>query len=482
MTIQVGINGPPTTEHTWLRVWTDRASGLPVVRNAGDGGLVPNLTTRVVALPDHLVRPPTPRRLFEIRGWPTDRLLHVDLSGERATVLTPPGPDSELRLLLGSCFYRASPWENVGDAWDSFVRERPGDRPHIRIHCGDQLYLDPERLDNRPNEVWGTVGAYEKYWTHPGYKRFLAGGISLFTPDDHDFWNDYPYFMVHLDRSSSADNGRGQKKWEAHGDAARHALEAFQTLGHPDRRSYFELDLGLVSMFVMDTRSDRGDGNRIRPKRLFDTAQREALVAWGAGLTKPGVLVSASSLFQKARSKFLFATSDHNLLAFPADAEAIWRTVEEAPHDIVVLAGDLHQARLNRWRTGSGARRRQRYEFVSSPLSVLTWFGGGRPNADTPPRVQVGTTIKQAERTLWGLASRDNFGLIRLRKSHIAGGVKVRFELRSTAKVLQSSGSSARHWPGRVATSDYVQREDGRVVRSWPEGGRIPCTHEVELR
>ena len=140
-----------------------------------------------------------PRRVVEISGLPPDTLIRVTMGGEVCTLLTPPAPDAELRLLIGSCYYLPDDRGKLASAYDN-LREQ--DRPHLRIHAGDQLYLDAGALPDGPTAFDRTHARYRQYWQEPSNARYLRGGLTLFTPDDHDFWNDYPYRMPHLTRSS----------------------------------------------------------------------------------------------------------------------------------------------------------------------------------------------------------------------------------------------------------------------------------------
>lgn len=462
MTIQAGITGPPTTAHQALRVWTDRPGhGPPDVRHAASGLPLGKLTIRKI--PEGAATGGTglPREVFEIAGAPANSELSVSLGGETCHVRTLPEPGEELRLLFGSCYYRRS---DRGRLARAFEQLRPGDRPHVRIHGGDQLYLDAERLDASRSVLERTVAIYDEYWNDPSYGAFLRGGVSLFTADDHEYWNDYPFSVAHLRRSWS-------DQWRAHADAADRARRAYQSLGHPGGSDYFALELGPISLFLTDTRSRRGDGRGRGPRRLFDDAQAAALRAWSRSLDRPGVLVTAMPLFQPARKTSLFGlvTTDHNLLAYERDARTIWDAVEEAPHDIVVLGGDIHQGRLGAWQDPVRPGGPRRFELVASPLSILTWFTG-RPEPEPPPRVRVGGRVRRIDHPYWGVADTDMFALLRFRPLP-TGRIRARFELRAVGDPLGVP----------IAISDYARAPSGAIVRAPRPEGRVPCAVDVTL-
>jgi hypothetical protein len=139
------------------------------------------------------------------------------------------------------------------------------------------------------------------------------------------------------------------------------------------------MDLGLVSLFVSDLRSERSTEGRGRihwddtthewkeappGRKLCTPEQLQAIESWAGNLDKPGLLVVGQPLFQQPRSTF-----DQNLLQFPNEAKAIWQAVEQAPRSIVVLAGDIHNARASKWNPLGPSNIR--FEVVGSPMRLL---------------------------------------------------------------------------------------------------------------
>jgi hypothetical protein len=410
VTIQAGLTGPPTVPELRVRVWSDRPGADVTVTMARTGAPIPGAVITPRPLPLSAVHPSLPRRVVEISGLPPDTLVRIGMAGEDCTVLTPPAPDGELRVLMGSCFYLPDDRGKLASAYESL---RDQDRPHLRLHGGDQLYLDAGALPDAPSALERTHARYRQYWLDPVHSRYLRSGITLFAPDDHDFWNDYPYWMPHLSRSSS-------DQWVEHARAAQTLYDTYQALGNPDGKSWFSLDLGLVSLFVLDTRSRRGSKDRNPPERLFDPAQGLALRAWSAALTKPGMVLSAMPLFQAAANKILLGlfTTDHNLLAYPADARQIWRAVEGAPYGILVLSGDIHRGIVSEWRTGRPGALRQHYEVVASPLSLLGYPVTPKRKAERQPGgLQLGEDLgrRDVAKTFY-CTSTDHFALLRFNR------------------------------------------------------------------
>ncbi len=412
--IQAGVTGPPHVPDHRIRVWSDVSVGAVRVRYAHTGEPVRGATMTEPGLPLALVaNARISRRVVELGNLPSNALLSIDIGGETCRALTLPPSGGELRLLLASCFHNTEDHGRVAAAYD---RLRLQDLPHLRIHCGDQLYLDAGALPDGPTAFDRSEKRYDAYWHDPAYSRFLRGGASIFAPDDHEFWNDYPYRMPYLSRSWDAN-------WQEHEKAALDLFLAYQALSNPAGSPSFTLDLGLISLFMLDTRTRRGTNGRNPPKRLFDVAQRQSLTAWSQTLTKPGVLVSAMPLLQKPASKILFFTSDHNLLSFADDARAIWSAVEQAPHDVLVLAGDIHQGRAAEWQSGAGFGVRKRHELTSSPLSLLSWGPGSRGKGkEAPSGLDLGPMGKRDSTTTYATA-RDHFTLLRFNAA--PAGVRV---------------------------------------------------------
>jgi hypothetical protein len=425
MTIQAGLTGPAALGGAnRIRVWSTARDAPVHIARAGTGQPIAGASVVDVPPPPELQdHPDLQRRVIEIANLPPNTFISITIAGETCTVLTPPLPDQELRLLVGSCFHLD---DDRGQLAAAYANLRPHEKPHLRLHCGDQLYLDAGPLPRAPSAFARTHARYRRYWNDTKFSEYLRGGVTLFTPDDHDFWNDYPHRMPHLSRS-------WDRSWREHAEAADLCHLAYQSIGNPGARTWFMLDLGMVSLFVLDTRTRRGARDRNPPARLFDADQAVALLDWSANLTKPGILLSAMPLFQRPKGKFLFFTTDHNYLAYPSEARVIWRAVEQARHDVIVLAGDVHQGRFTEWRTGTGPNTRRHHEVVSSPLRLLGWprVLRSRDRARLPPSglsLGAGMGRRDWHAVQYGTAV-DHFTLCTFRKrrdGRIRLGIEVR--------------------------------------------------------
>ena len=386
-----------------------------------------------------------PRSVFEIENLPEDAELTLLAGSETCRIRTLPPKERELRLLVASCFWQDGDRGNLRSG-ASLLRPI-FEKPHLRILCGDQIYMDVPGfglLFAGSNAKDGTVDRYRRYWGDAGYSAFLGDGLTLFTPDDHEFWNDFPHRPFWLSRTWTAQSRAAHERY------ARAGFLAHQALANPGARSWFSLDLGPVSLFVTDTRTER-DAAGSPGARLFGDAQERALLAWSAALAKPGILVLGPPLFQRAASKVLWLETDHNLLSYPREAALIWRAVEEAPRDVLVLAGDIHMSRLTEWAAPSGRVLR---EIVASPMSVIHGKNDGdvepppldlRPEGDASPRRS--RIMKYATR-------KNGFTLIYVIPGN--GGVLVRVQ----AREVPSARIAASDWgaPGRSCAHEFTLR------------------------
>ena len=264
MTIQAGLTGPPLVPELRVRVWSDRPGTDVAVSHGADRGADPG--RRRDSSADFRSAPCTRRfrRVVEISGIAPGhagqrrdgrRGLHA--CSPRRRRCRAAAPD---RLLLLPARRPRQAGLRVRQS------ARPGSTPRPDPRRRPALPRRGCRCPTAPTPFDRTHARYRQYWQEPGNARYLRGGPTLFTPDDHDFWNDYPYRMPHLTRSRDS-------QWMEHARAAQSLFDAYQGLGNPEGRSWFSLDLGLVSLFVLDTRSD-GEPRRGIPPSASSTRRR----------------------------------------------------------------------------------------------------------------------------------------------------------------------------------------------------------------
>jgi hypothetical protein len=246
---------------------------------------------------------------------------------QRATVRTLPNdlsnPDSELRLVLASCYCRLRKSSTNASALYSDLFGAHG-TPHLKIWCGDQVYLDSPATHflvhwtQTPAEIARShLEHYVRTWSKDHLAEPLARGANIFAPDDHEYWNNAPYPNVVVPGLYDRDR---RKAWT---HTATALLSAFQ--GVPEYLSAPAAPIVVppISILVVDTRSARtAEGKRVQfmtPESL--TRLRE----WVASLANigPGLLVIGQPIFQSAGDKKLIPRvfEDYSLADYEQFAE-----------------------------------------------------------------------------------------------------------------------------------------------------------------
>jgi hypothetical protein len=270
-------------------------------------------------------------------------------------------------VLLVSCFHRDEDKQGYAGRLASSLP--PFYKPHLSILLGDQVYLDLPTLRNFHSDVSWLANDFEHKYNHnwrgpDGYARLLSAAPSVSTPDDHEFWNDFPRRQIHIPPTWSED-GRGA--WR---DAASAMWRAYQApIPSAGAGPAFTLDVRPLSFFVLDTRSDRqADASRaLSPAGLaqFRTwterlvAERLlGVVASGQSFMDPRVRMSATDLT-------LATHGDYPDLVNALDS------VVAAGLPLLLLSGDVHYGRVTRV-VDSRSGRALLHEVISSPSSLVT--------------------------------------------------------------------------------------------------------------
>jgi hypothetical protein len=196
--------------------------------------------------------------------------------------------------------------------------------------------------------------------------------------DDHELWDGYPKSSFLSLWSWSEENRLTADR------AAKSLFRAYQGALNPgsidDLGRSVRLAVPPVSIFVIDSWLFKPvDVNEtfVAPREL------DSLKKWLQALDGPGVIVVSSpiavidpgqsSLEALAKQKWDPPS------AFPDDMVVLWTAMAQCPHDIVVIAGDVHYGRfgvvdVGPWRArlgGKGPRKGRVYEIISSPLAGL---------------------------------------------------------------------------------------------------------------
>lgn len=384
------------------------ARSTGVLEGGWEGPLVPPGSERSMWVRTLRLSDPEPGALYELafpeqsqpvrwRTWPHEM------------------PEAGLSLLIASCF-----WLNddkagfYADTMEALIRQ---ESPVLKVLMGDQLYMDVWGPLPGPDLSRDLARRYEAYWGNEPYRRSLAACPTVMTPDDHEFWNDFPKPQAHVPFTWSGTLAEAAA-------TTLGLLDAYQSPLNPDGGRYGQLTVpgrqGVppVSIFFADTRSNR---TRVDAddQRLMDTVEWKALREWAAGLTGPGLLIVSQPLFKPGGSR-----TDSTLVDY--EREADWlsrlltdchdgRTGDGRPHDILLLTGDIHVGRLS---TATATDSQSEvHELVASPAALVTpylppWSHKAEP---LPTRVDLDGR-RWFPRSHPGVPTTvdDNVGLLRL--------------------------------------------------------------------
>jgi hypothetical protein len=327
-----------------------------------------------------------------------------------AAVRTLPGrlaAQASLNVAVGSCYSVASDDGSVTTAFPPPMFA-PGRTPlHLRLLVGDQIYLDSSAETGGPivSPPPSPFPRYLDQWQREGFRRFLAAVPSLFLADDHEFWNDYPHGNVWLPWSGDGSSPLAREMARAYGvfqaalnlhprDLRDNASDAGAlTALLAGRARTFTVDAAdsSVPIFVLDTRTKRTRFDAAAP-HFTDPSSLALACAWVARLPGPGVMVLTQPLVDKPAGFFdttFHTMGDVNLPDYASDFAALWTALLDAPHDVLVVTGDIHWSRL--YQASRDPNRRTIYELVSSPLARLSLSGAPHEDdvARTTGRVEL---------------------------------------------------------------------------------------------
>lgn len=312
----------------------------------------------------------------------------------------------KLHAVLASCFHtQRSRISGTTPLPKQFLE--PQAPPHLKILCGDQIYLDLSAGGALPIQPGSFTPAqhYFEQWRTSDFLGWLSNGANIFLADDHEFWNNYPstkrlgwlsqLFATPSDRIAQEMLDcflLYQAALNCDPDAllanpavlpTRDDLHCFELPGTgapPALRHHFNL-------LALDTRIARimpvehqHAGQFCHPAWLTRATQ------WIAQLQGPGLLLTSQPLLDKQGG------SEANLADFEADFAALWRAIMASPHQILLMSGDIHWSRAHVVERKGG----DHYEVVSSAIARIlpfdftvrfkhnndriTWQGGGGVN------------------------------------------------------------------------------------------------------
>lgn len=343
--------------------------------------------------------------MFEFTVAAHQRHHRVEVSGGGAVqsltaqTLPPELPqtlDDEFHLLLTSCYFQPN---DAGGLLGTTVRQLRR-QPDMVLLAGDQVYLDLPLFEDLPEgdaEMARAIGEkYRKNWTSdalgiPGLEPVLSRAPVVCLPDDHEFWNNYPFKQKQLPNTWRE---AVRERWHRHAQALYHD---YQVGGAPTAvpRGAVRIDVKPLRMLFIDMRCARDQ----QFQALMSADARQALQQWAndlltahqQGQPAVGLIASGQALFiepprEESKQRNVDAEMG-NYAEFGFVLQQIGR-LTEAGIPVVYVTGDVHWSRVARAADALN-NRALLYEVICSPSRLI----------DTP----LQDTYKQAKSFLRGI-------------------------------------------------------------------------------
>lgn len=264
--------------------------------------------------------------------------------------------DRPFTVALGSCFYAHRDGGQAAGSYRALYERGPASvRPHVTFLTGDQVYLDIgfDSLSFVRSEIRERVADdYAQHWQLLG--SILSRGATWMLPDDHEYWNDYPFHDSLIPTLLALKIDDVRETW------TRASEDGVRRIQHSPKVESFSIDE--LSFCMADLRSYR-DEDRFLPEKDF-----KKLTDWAQKLNGPGVLVIPQPLIVAPNNL------ERNLLSYRGQYRRLLEALGSTGHDIVVMSGDVHFGRIAT--TTLGPKGGKLVEVISSPLSNLTFLDG----------------------------------------------------------------------------------------------------------
>ena len=279
------------------------------------------------------------------------------------------GSKDAFTIALGSCFYNHRDGGRAAAAYKALHKR--GDvsvQPDVTVLSGDQVYLDIgfDSLSLIPHEIRERIADdYALHWQALG--SILSRGGTWMLPDDHEYWNDYPFFDSPIPTLFALRLDHVRKNW------TQAAYDAVKNIQLSPVVESFKLGDDLSVCFA-DLRSYRSDD------KFLPDADFQKLLHWASNRSCPGVLVIPQPLIVGTNEV------ERNLRSYRHQYAELLGALGAVSHDIVVLSGDVHFGRIASVPIGTNGTRL--IEIISSPMSNLTGLNGIATNVatDRPPQ------------------------------------------------------------------------------------------------
>ncbi len=336
-------------------------------------------------------RPLNHRAIFAF-PWPatSERFAVTVIAGDQRVVLTSKRPAQALpaknsdsfNLLLSSCYYQ--PNDKSHALTDLIKAIKPA--PDFTVLAGDQVYLDLPSLQNLPEDKARLAQAlgkkYQVNWfsnplNQPGLADVLSHGPVLCIPDDHEYWNNFPYFQVQLPNTHWP---KDRANWR---ELATRLYERYQ-MSPAQAAGFFRQDIAPLSMLFLDGRTHRDDDGT----HMFNAQTRNAISEWKNDLLKRkknhetaiGLLSSGQALLIEKPGQWDRRVADMEMVNYK-DFSLLKNALTElfaAEIPVLFITGDVHWGRIVEGKNQRG--KILFYEIIASPSRLIDTLGSDQLN------------------------------------------------------------------------------------------------------
>ena len=321
--------------------------------------------------------------IYEFRDCKPDSVYAVNVkisgtdNGYSLRYKTLPGElpwDKWFNILLVSCYYYDNDKGNI----DNIIGRIPADmKPDLSFFMGDQVYLDLPVFKDFPEDKQWLAEKFESdyavnwfgidtdvvsSYAATGFPRVLSLAPSVFIPDDHEFWNNYPHECFFIGNSK---NEAGRNNWR---EASIALFEGFQSIDKDTMGGSVKINIPPVSFFLADLRTFRDPDKQ----HTFKDKEFKVFEDWIKGLNDNfGFLITGQSLFTDKVGKIKGEFSDFELPNY-GDYPSITDLIKDAADGKIFtcITGDVHWGRVA-YLKKYDVRFNEISEIVVSPASLV---------------------------------------------------------------------------------------------------------------
>lgn len=285
----------------------------------------------------------------------------------------PQSLDGSFNILLCSCYFQPEDASGLLGTIVSQIQRQP----QLTLMLGDQVYLDLPLFEDLPETepaLSQRLGEkYRRNWASSalgiaGLSPVLARAPVACLPDDHEFWNNYPFEQKQLPNTW---RDAVRQRWA---DAALALYEDYQlTCTNGAQR----IDVEPLKLLLVDTRCRRDDKftRLMRDEALAAVEQwvADLLAARAAEQPAIGLLASGQALFIDAPERESDKRNVDAELANYEQFRTLYRAIErlaDAGVPVLYITGDVHWGRVA---SGTDLRsgRTLLYEVICSPSRLI---------------------------------------------------------------------------------------------------------------